>query len=224
MLETIYAAFGEIYKGQTGRQIIKTYNASDDQPLHLEFSNVPKHLAISVIPEVLEPKQEGNIEILYRTDSLDDWDFVVDRLDMSINGNTGLTNRLNVTANVREDFSQLTAEDLTNAPRIGFDQEKFNFDTIQQDQRIVHQFILTNMGKTVLRIRKVSSSCECTAVQPERNNILPGDTARITAIFDPKGQEGEQTKAITVITNDPRHFKTILWIEGFVITGQEKKQ
>ncbi|MBN2481983.1 MAG: DUF1573 domain-containing protein [Bacteroidales bacterium] len=215
-LETIYAAFGEIYKGNTGKQMIGVYNASDDAVLHINFPDLPAHIRAAVDPEILEPLQEGIIELEYLTGELDDWDFVVDRLAVNLNGKTIQGYSLNVTANIREDFSGLTGEELSQSPLASFDDAVFNFGVIGEEQPVSHDFILTNLGKNDLYIRKISASCGCTAVQPETKMVKPGASARITAVFDPKGQGGNQKKAITVITNDPKHSKTILWIEGMV--------
>jgi hypothetical protein len=44
----------------------------------------------------------------------------------------------------------------------------------------------------------------------------------IKAVFNSAGREGNQKKAITVITNDPKRSKSVLWING-VVTGAAKK-
>jgi hypothetical protein len=35
-------------------------------------------------------------------------------------------------------------------------------------------------------------------------------------IFDSRGKVGKQNKTITVITNDPKHPRSILWVKGNV--------
>lgn len=79
-----------------------------------------------------------------------------------------------------------------------------------------HAFKLTNNGKSNLYIRKVSASCGCTAAQPEKTVVAAGESTLIKATFNAAGREGNQKKAITVITSDPKRSKTILWINGIV--------
>lgn len=220
-LETIYAAFSEIFKGDISRQNVRIYNSSPEKTLRIVFPNQPAHIKVSVKPEILEPLQEGIIEMVYLSDQLNDWDYIVDRLDISINGEVITGSQMNTTANIREDFSKLTADDLSRAPVAGFDSLTFDFGNINQDTIVKHDFILTNLGKDDLYIRKISASCGCTAVQPEEKLIRSGDATRITAVFNPSGQGGSQRKAITVITNDPKHYKTILWIQGVVEVAQD---
>ncbi|HJZ41696.1 MAG TPA: DUF1573 domain-containing protein [Bacteroidales bacterium] len=223
-LQTIYAAFGEIYKGNVADYIIKVYNTSKTKPARLSFPKVPAHLKITLVPEVIEPLQEGRIEIEYLSTVQKDWDYVVDRLAMLVNGQTLPNNRINITANIKEDFSKFSSGDMANAPRIAFDSTSFSFGMIGQDQVVEHEFKLTNSGKSNLYIRKVSASCGCTAVQPEKTVIEPGGSTSIKTVFNAAGREGNQKKAITVITNDPKRSRTILWINGVVTksTGGRK--
>jgi hypothetical protein len=215
-LQTIYAAYGEIYKGKAAIYTIKVFNASFNKPASLTFRKVPEHLKISVIPEVIEPQQEGRIELEYLSTITSDWDYVVDRLDLLINGQAVPNNRINVTANIREDFSGISAEEMALAPHVEFDSHLFDFGHIADNRIVEHAFKLTNTGKSNLFIRKVTASCGCTAVQPAKTMIPPGDSTVIKAVFNASGREGNQKKAITVITNDPKRSKSILWINAIV--------
>lgn len=213
-IENIYVAFGEIPKGKTKTQTLRVVNTSGDKPATLTFKTVPAHLKYTCVPEVIGPKQEGSIKIEYLTENLNQWDYVVDRLDLMINGQTFPKNRLNITANIKEDFSTYTAEDMAKAPVVKFDHHEFNFGSIPGKDPVDHSFKLINEGKSDLLIRKVTASCGCTAVQPAKTLIPPGDTALIKVQFNPAGREGNQKKAVTVITNDPKRSKSILWIQA----------
>ncbi len=211
-LENIYVAFGEIPKGKTKIQTLKVMNTSGDKSATLTFKTLPPYLKYTCVPEVIGPKQEGSMKIEYLTENINQWDYVVDRLDLMINGQAFPKNRISITANIREDFSQFTAEDMAKAPVVKFDNHEFDFGSISGKSTVEHSFRLINEGKSDLLIRKVTASCGCTAVQPAKTLISPGDTAMIKVKFNPAGREGNQKKAVTVITNDPRRSKSILWI------------
>jgi hypothetical protein len=215
-LQTIYVSFGEIYKGKSAKYTFSVFNKSLNQPATLTFRKVPAYLQIKVFPGILEPQQQGTIELTYESSQTDQWDFIVDRLEMLINGNVLPNNRISVTASIREDFSGLTAEQLALAARAVFDSHEFNFGTVSGNKLVEHSFLLTNTGKSDLLIRKITASCGCTAVQPTKTRIAPGESTEIKAIFNTKGREGNQKKAITVITNDPRQSRSILWINAVV--------
>ncbi len=213
-IENIYVAFGEIPKGKTKTQILRVLNTSDERSVTLTFKTLPPYLKYTCAPEVIGPKQEGSLKIEYLTGNINQWDYVVDRLDLMINGQALPKNRINITANIKEDFSSYTAEDLAKAPVVKFDRHEFDFGVIPGKAPVEHSFKLINEGKSDLLIRKVTASCGCTAVQPAKTLIAPGDTALIKVKFNPAGREGNQKKAVTVITNDPKHSKSILWIKA----------
>jgi hypothetical protein len=106
------------------------------------------------------------------------------------------------------------------APRVEFDSQLFDFGSIAANTLVEHEFRLTNRGKSDLLIRKVSASCGCTAVQPAKIQIPPGESTTIKAVFNAAGREGNQKKAITVITNDPKRSRSILWINGIVAPSE----
>ncbi len=219
-IQTIYAAFGEIYKGSTGKTSIKVMNTSHDTTVQLRFRQLPPHITVKMIPATLGPQQEGRIDMEYASALQNNWDYTIDRIDLLVNGKAAPNNRISVTANIRENFDALTAEEMALAPVVQFDGTTFDFGTTSPDKVIEHAFILTNAGKTNLYIRKVGASCGCTAVQPAKTTIAPGESTQIKAVFNPAGRDGNQKKAITVITNDPKRSKTILWLNGVVAQKQ----
>lgn len=165
-LQTIYAAFGDVYKGKTGEYAIRVMNTSADKRASLSFKQLPSHLRVTMVPEVIEPLQEGRIELAYLSENQKDWDYTVDRLDLLINGLPVPGNRISITANIKENFRDLTAEDLSKAPVAEFDHITYDFGNITPDKEVEHVFTLTNKGNSNLYIRKVGASCGCTAVKP----------------------------------------------------------
>jgi hypothetical protein len=219
-IQTIYAAFGEIYKGSVGKFSIKVMNTSHDTTVQLSFKQLPPYISVKMIPASLGPQQEGRIDMEYASSLQNTWDFAIDRVDLLLNGKAAPNNRISITANIRENFEALTSEELAVAPVVQFDETTFDFGTTSPDKVIEHVFILTNAGKSNLYIRKVGASCGCTAVQPAKTTIAPGESTQIKTVFNPVGREGNQKKAITVITNDPKRSKTILWLNGIVAQKQ----
>ena len=216
-LENIHASMGTVLKGQIKKKVIGIVNASPDLLVRVDFGKVPEYIDIKVTPEQLNPGEKGNIEIEYHSNKLDDWDYVIDRLDVLINDVSVPDNIFTVTAVVREDFSKLTADELNKAPRISFDTEKIDFGNIQSRQKVENEFILENIGETNLKIRKVRASCGCTVAEPTDKIIPPGKSTKIKTVFDSTGKSGKQKYAITIITNDPKNYKKLLWLEGTVL-------
>ena len=219
-LENIHAAFGSIIKGTVEKKNIEIVNTSTNNPLSVTFKNVPNHLLITASPMLIKPGEKGIIQVEFNSKKLDDWDYIVDRLELLLNGEKVSNDIFTVTAVVKEDFSKLTTEDLLKAPKIAFSKESIDFGNIQPNQKIENEYTVINNGQTDLIIRKVRASCGCTIVQPSNKVIPPGQTTSIKAIFNSSGKSGPQKYAITVISNDPKNYKKLLWLEGNVIQNE----
>lgn len=212
-----HLSFGTIYKGAPQTKILEIINTSNEVQ-NIELKNIPAHLTAKVLTPELAPNQKGSIEITYDTNKQNDWDFIIDRINVFFNGETHSNYRLIVSANLQEDFSQMTEEEKANAARVEFENKNFDFGNIAQGDAVEYEYIFKNTGKSDLIIRKVRASCGCTAVMMEKKVLSPGETGRIKTTFNSRGKHGKQNKTITVISNDPLHPREILWVRGNVTT------
>lgn len=215
-LKSNHLAFGNLKNTATAEKQLEVINTSD-KDVEIAFQRVPKHVTIEAIPSSLKPNQKGLILASYNAPVRNDWGFVIDRMNLSINGVTERNYSLVVSANIEEDFSSLSPEALAQAPVINVDNTEFNFGKIKQGEKMEHVYVLTNSGKSDLHIRKVKASCGCTAVQPAKNVIAPGESVDIKTVFNSAGKTGNQNKTVTIITNDPKKSKLILWVKGEVL-------
>ncbi len=211
-------SFTKIGPNEKKTEVLEVINTSN-KDLKVQFEGVPAHLQLRAIPEVIKPGANGVIEGIYDAKLRNDWGFVVDNVVMVINGVPDAQNRLSVSATIAENFSTLTPAELENAPVASFDNISFNFGEIKVGDKVVHNFILTNTGKSDLIIRKIKASCGCTAVTPEKSIIAPGESTKVGAQFDSTGRSGTQSKSITVITNDPKSSTIILQFTANVNAG-----
>ncbi|MBN2520649.1 MAG: DUF1573 domain-containing protein [Bacteroidales bacterium] len=199
---------------------IKTENFEvlnvSSEPIQIGFKNLPKHLKINVVPEKIDPNEQGNIQITYDPKLKDDWGFVIDNIYMLQNGKEVNNNKFTVSARIEEDFSHLTEEELANAPLIKFDNMEYDFGTINQQTKVEYNFVFKNTGKSDLIIRKIKPSCGCTAVEPKEKIIPPGKSSSIKAIFSAGSRQGNQNKSISVYSNDPKNSKVVIKLKGNV--------
>ncbi len=217
-LKNIHAAMGTVLKGETKKKIIEIVNASATEPVKVEFKDLPGYLDVKITPAQLKPGEKGIMEIVFHSDMIDDWDYIIDRLELLVNDQSLPDNTFTVTSVIREDFSKLTTEMLNKAPRISVENEKINFGNVPPSKKVENEFLIKNIGETELIIRKVRASCGCTAAEPAVKTIRPGRSTSIKTVFNPTGKSGKQKYAITIITNDPKNYKKILWLEGTVAT------
>jgi hypothetical protein len=215
-LKSTHVAFSEILKGTTQSRLINVANVSVDNPVKLGFKNTPEFLTFVFKPEILQPSEEGTIEIIYNSSLKNDWDRSIDRLYLTINGESPENNIITVTATIIEDFSALTSEEKEHAPKAYFESRTYNFGIIKNGKKVEYNFVLKNTGQNDLIIRKIWATCGCTAVTPKKTVIQPDETTQIKVVFNSTGRKGNQKKMITVVTNDPENPRITLWLEGVV--------
>ncbi len=211
-----HMAFTKIAPGGKKSEQLKVINTSD-KPVMPEFLNVPSHLTVKVIPETLKPGEVGVLVAEYDAAQKDDWGFVVDQLFLIFNKVKDYKNRITVSASIEEDFNSMSEADKLNAPVISIDDKNFDFGEIKSNKKVEHSFIVKNEGKSNLIIRKVKASCGCTAINPKKNVLVPGESTEIVTVFDPTGKSGRQNKSVTVITNDPQSSNVLLRISGNIV-------
>ncbi len=88
-------------------------------------------------------------------------------------------------------------------PKIKFREESKDFGKVKQGKVLTHIFVFKNEGDETLKIKKVTTSCGCTAVMLFKEEIAPGEEGEIKITFNTKGFEGKNTKYIDVESNDP---------------------
>ncbi|MBK8807451.1 MAG: DUF1573 domain-containing protein [Bacteroidales bacterium] len=194
---------------------MKLFNPTDSV-LNISFEQVPSHIEIKAIPAQLAPAKEGIIVVKFNALLKNDFGVVRDRIYVKYSNAETAQTRLYVNAEIVDDFSKWTPEQIKNAPHIAFDKKEFVFDTLVQGNSISTKFTFSNTGKTDLIIRKTRASCGCTATSPSKSVIPPGESAEIDVTFNTSGKHGKQHKTITVIANDPNSPETNLAIKGFV--------
>ena len=106
--------------------------------------------------------------------------------------------------------------DSTNLAIIEFESLVYEFDTINQGEKVDYSFTFKNVGKADLLISDVQSSCGCTITNFEKGALKAGQESKIDFTFDSTDKEGIQDKSITVYANTYPN-RTILKFKGFVI-------
>jgi len=215
-LKSNHVSLGTVYNGQQKTTVNEVINNSD-QPITVEIKNIPQHLVVKLNPSRIEANQRGIMEVSYDASKINDWGFLIDRMNIFVNDQTDRTYQLIVSANIEESFDNLTEEQLSKAPSIVFEETTFDIGKLEKGKVAEYEYIFKNAGKSELIIRKITAACGCTATMLSEKIIPPGGTGRIKTTFNSASQRGTQTKTITVISNDPKNPKTILWIRGEVV-------
>jgi len=203
--------FPMIKKGKMQTDSMEIYNNSE-KTVSLSFHATPAYIKVHVSPAKLRFNQKGYIVVTFDASKVDAYGYVMNRIYLNTNSNFDFHNSLLVSANIEEDFSSLTPEELEKAPVISFDSKRYDFGTLNQEDVVSHKFVIENTGKNNLILRTIKTSCGCTVVIPGKKVIAPNEKISLMVKFNPRGKRGRQIKAITVISNDPKHTTSILRI------------
>jgi hypothetical protein len=163
-LKKNFFSLGNVMNSKIKKDSTAVINNSESD-LKISFKNVPKFVTVAAVPEVLKPKEKGKIYVTYDASKNVDgngaqqWGSQNTRVNVVINDKVdGRANYLTIRANIEEDFSSWTSEQLAAAPSISFDLVEYNFGTINQGEVVKYEFKFKNTGKNDLEIRKVKGS------------------------------------------------------------------
>ena len=92
-----------------------------------------------------------------------------------------------------------------SVPEISFASPTLSLPKIPSGFNAKFQFDFKNIGKSTLLIEGVKASCGCTEARPSQREIPPGGIGAIKVNFDSHGFQGQVSKEILVLSNDPRH-------------------
>ncbi len=215
--ESNHLAFTKIKKTEKKIRVMQVVNTSD-KPVKIGFDRLPAHLQLKANPETLKPGQKGIIEGTYDATKNDSWGNVSDMVKIKIDDVTQENVYYYVSANLVEDFSSMTKEDMENAPVFNIAATTVDLGKIPGKTQNEVEFAFTNDGKSDLIIRHIRSTCGCTAVQQGNLGvgIKPGESSSIKAVFNSGSYKGKVTKAIYVYTNDPKKSEAVLMLTANV--------
>jgi hypothetical protein len=202
-------AFTNVKKTEKKIRVMPIINTSK-VPVKVEFDGLPAHLTLKTTPETLQPGQKGVVEGTYDATKNQAWGNVYDMVKVKLNGVDQPNMMYYVSANLVEDFSGLSKEEIANAPVFKVASTTVDLGAMKQDTTKEVEFKFTNEGKRDLLIRNIKSTCGCTAVQQGKSVIKPGESSSIKATFSSGSNNGKVTKIIYVYTNDPKNSEVTM--------------
>lgn len=185
-----------------------------DQKMTFSVKELPSSIKVLYVTPELMPQGEGILVFEYNAKVKNDWGAVWDRLTLYTNDPDRGKKNFYISGNIYDDFNSWTPQQKSNAPKLSVSEEEYRFSPVTEGEDVVHTFVITNTGKSTLYLRKLRQSCSCTIVQPDKNELQPGESTNIKATFRTYNKSGHQMRTIDVISNDPERPKITLKIVG----------
>ena len=99
-------------------------------------------------------------------------------------------------------------------PVMTFEEQEFDFGTIDQGTNVEHVFKFTNTGKAPLVIVDAKSSCGCTVPSFTKDPVAPGESGELLVKFNGSGKN-QVSKTVTITANTEAGKETVQ-IKAFV--------
>ena len=188
-----------------------------EETMTFSCRNLPAPIEIVYLTPRLAPLEEGILVFRYNAELKKDWGFIHDQFTVNTNDPERPGKALSIAGELYDDFASWTPQQKANPPKIKFSEEEYPFGTETEGKNVEHTFTITNVGQSVLHIRKVKGSCSCTAGQPEKNELNPGESTTMKMTFRTRNKTGRQMPTIDLISNDPERPKVTLKMTGNVV-------
>jgi len=215
--ESNHLPFTKMSKNETRTRTMQVINNSKE-PQKIEFEGMPDHLTLKVTPGVLNPGQKGVVEGTWDAAKDPRWGTQTDMVRVRVNGKVQENTFFVTSATLLEDFSNLSKEELAEAPIFRVDNSQIDLGQIQPGTLKDVEFRFTNGGKRDLIIRYIRPTCGCTAIQQGGpTNIKAGGSGTIRATFNAGTYKGKVVKVIYVYTNDPENSEVALTFNADVL-------
>jgi len=95
-------------------------------------------------------------------------------------------------------------------PVIKFSETQHDFGKVKEGKIVEYSFSFKNVGKTILEINDIKTSCGCTAALVSNEKLMPGEEGTLKVELDTSKRKGKMIKTVTIKTNDPKMPNKIL--------------
>lgn len=207
LLDTRNVEFDPAGKGERPKVEIRVLNTSK-HPIDMQLLHLPPYLSMEAVPKVLGSKRKGKIVLTLESDQLKEYGLTQTPVYLAryLGDKVNPDNEITVSAILLPDFSNLTEQQLANAPRLEVSQEEFDLGVMRKRGSVSCTVVMTNVGKTRLDFKKVQVFNPAVGVTLGKRHLKPGESCKLKLKLNGKlfySMKGE-TKAL-IITNDPEN-------------------
>lgn len=186
----------KVKKGESKQIAIRFYNNSGKK-VTVGFSGLPAHVKISVVPEVVNAKEMGTLNVVYDTRNTGEYGLNEEEVVMVVDGKKYPTR---LSAFVEEDFSGV---DKVQAPVVQVEKKYYNFGILPQGQQARFVYKISNSGKRPLKIHRFYTNDNRLSVKVPEKELQPGAAMDIVVETVKGAGKGKLSGVISVITNSP---------------------
>ncbi|MCL2727531.1 MAG: DUF1573 domain-containing protein [Bacteroidales bacterium] len=214
-MRSIQYQLGQIAQGETKTDSVQVINGGRSS-IEIGFTNVSKGLVIKASPSTLKSGEKGYIRYTVDTRLHTDWGALSYSAHPTVNGRPQGAVPLEILADIRDNFTHLTHEQLADAPILLAEQTSARFSNARQGSVIKNSFNITNRGKSPIIFHKATPSHDYTTVDLPKE-IAPGKSGMVTVSVNSARLIGEVVTGVTIVTNVPTRPVFALMVAGTVV-------
>ena len=204
--------FDDAHKGDKPFVEILVANLSE-KPYAPVLMHLPSYLQTEATPDTLPKEGYGKIKVMLDTDKLPKYGVTRATVYLSRfpGDKVGDDNAIPVSAVLLPDFSNLTPEQLQNAPHLEVSTTELNFPKLLAKDRKSLNVVIRNTGKRNLDITDLQVLDASLTVHLKKHTLKPGESTKLKVTAYGNQLEGlSRTPRIMIISNDPKHPKMII--------------
>lgn len=198
---------GETKKGLMPSTSTTAYNTGNDT-IVLSFDNNTSHITYDAIPDTIPPGQISTTTFFFDSNRTPVWginDDYITIIATPLHSNYAASKiKVNIIANVVEDFSSITDDQRSKSPVCAVAPDKLMLPNLKTGELAYTELKVTNTGKSNMMIRRVMALDKALTTKSDKTLLKPGEEARVSIRVNPSKIEGKILNSqVTVITNDP---------------------
>lgn len=199
--------YGVLIKKAGSKTFTIPYYNNTNEVIHLAAETLPEDNYLKVsLNDSVRPGETGNLQVSMLLTECPLWGPIETKVYIIVNGERNLTDPFAITikANLKEDFSQMTVEELQQAPI--FDVSNvIDLGTLKAGKKLNSKLSIANAGINPLIIRRIVSNDDIIHVATPKTAIKGGKKMDSNLVVNTAGlQAGNYSRVVTIITNDPK--------------------
>ena len=206
--------FDDVNRGDTPVEVINVVNEGTSV-LEPNLMHLPPYLTAKSSYEYLRPGEQGKITVTLHSDRIHDLGITQTTLHLANRKGDKVSpdNEVNVSAVLLPSFSQLTENELLNAPKISLSEEAITLDFGNKDKQTT-KVEITNTGKSLLVISSLHMFSDALRVTLGKPELAPGQKTTLKITADREIMSKARTlPRVLMITNDPNNAKVVIKIK-----------
>ena len=202
-IESLGRSMGPVPRGKVTRHTIGVANGGKAAAtIDVKSENLPRFIKILPAKPILEPGERSSIEIVVDGTKTDEWG---ERQFMFLPVANSKVSDGTIAMSVIfvEDMSNLTTEELRNAPVADFSSYFYHFSNQEKGTILTRTFDFRNSGKRDLIIRHLDTSGPRIKASCTKTILKPGEEAVLTVeVETADASAGRLSECVRVISND----------------------